>query len=111
MEPVLAHDALNHAVLNRVFGVGVGPTTSAIQATEVLVVPGNKQSIYLKTKCTVCIAHIIFKLVPPLLVFRVDRPPVLNQLALLFWVFVVAAVAAEVPLGVELHDLRTSVVA
>ena len=38
VEPVLAHDALNHAVLNRVFGVGVGPTTSAVQATEVLVV-------------------------------------------------------------------------
>ena len=53
VEPVLAHDALNHAVFNRVFGVGVGPTTSAIQATEVLVVPENKQSNYLKTKCTV----------------------------------------------------------
>ena len=44
-------------------------------------------------------------------VFRVDRPLVLNQLALLLWVFVVSAVTAEVPLGVELHDLRTSVVA
>ena len=56
-------------------------------------------------------AHIIVNLVPPLLVFRVDWPLVLNQLALLLWVFVVSAVAAEVPLGVELHDLRTSVVA
>ena len=52
VEPVLAHDALNHAVLNRVFGVGVRPTTSAVQATEVLVVPENKQSVCVKEKCT-----------------------------------------------------------
>ena len=49
VKPVFAHDTLDHRVLDRVLGVGIGASARAVQAPEVLVVPEKqKYSVYVK---------------------------------------------------------------